>query len=87
MQRSLRQIAAAGDVARLEYEVTQAEIDSVRAKLASGQSNARDQENALLDASQRYSSYLDAQLQLTRATMQLMRQTGDIGSWALPQKP
>jgi outer membrane protein TolC len=87
MQRSLRQIAAASDVARLEYEVTQAAIDAVRAKLATGEANARDQENALIDSSQRFFSYLDAQLQLTRATMQLMRQTGDIGNWALPQKP
>ena len=87
MQRSLRQIAAGSDVARLEYEVSQAAIDAVRAKLATGQANARDQENALLDSSERYSAYLDAQLQLTRATMQLMRQTGELDSWALPQKP
>ena len=61
MQRSLRQLAAARDVARLEYEVTQAGIDAVRAKLATGQANARDQENAQLDSSDRYSSYLDSQ--------------------------
>ena len=87
VQRSLRQLAAAGDVARLEYEVAQAGIDAVRAKLASGQANSRDQENARLDSSDRYSSYLDSQLQLARATMQLMRQTGDLEGWARPQKP
>ena len=86
VQRSLRQLAAASDVARLEYEVAQAGIDAVRAKLASGQADARDQENARLDSSARYSSYLDSQLQLTRATMQLMRQTGDLEGWAL-RKP
>jgi outer membrane protein TolC len=86
-QRSLRQLAAASNVARLEYEVSEAGIDAVRAKLASGQANLRDQENARLDSSDRYSSYLDSQLQLSRATLQLMRQTGDIESWALPQKP
>ena len=67
--------------------MTQAGIDAVRAKLATGQANARDQENARLDSSDRYSSYLDSQLQLARATMQLMRQTGDLEGWALPQKP
>ncbi len=87
MQRSLRQLAAARDVARLEYEVTQAGIDAVRAKMATGQANARDQENAQLDSSDRYSSYLDSQFQLARAILQLMRQTGDIEGWALPQKP
>jgi outer membrane protein TolC len=87
VQRSLRQLAAAGDVARLEYEVAQAGIDAVRAKLASGQANSRDQENARLDSSDRYSSYLDSQLQLARASLQLMRQTGDLEGWARPQKP
>jgi outer membrane protein TolC len=85
MQRGLRQFAAASEVARLEYEVTQAGIDAVRAKLVSGEANARDQENARLDSSDRYSSYLDSQLQLARATMQVMRQTGDLESWALPK--
>jgi outer membrane protein TolC len=87
MQRSLRQLAAANDVARLEYEVAQAGIEAVRAKLTSGQANARDQENAHIDSSDRYSSYLDSQLQLARTTMQLMRQTGDLEGWALPTKP
>jgi hypothetical protein len=82
----LRQLAAASDVARLEYEVAQAGIDAVRAKLASGKADARDQENARLDSSTRYSSYLDFQLQLTRAIMQLMRQTGDLEGWVL-KKP
>jgi len=82
VQRSLRQLAAASDVARLEYEVAQAGIDTIRAKLASGQADARDQENARLDSSARYSSYLDSQLQLTRATMQLMQQSGDLEGWA-----
>jgi outer membrane protein TolC len=87
VQRSLRQLVAASDVARLEYEVSQAGIDVVRAKLASGQANSRDQENARLDSSDRYSSYLDSQLQLERATVQLMRQTGDLEDWALSHKP
>jgi outer membrane protein TolC len=87
MQRGLRQLAAASEVARLEYEVTQAAIDAVRAKLDSGQANSRDQENARLDSSDRYSLYLDSQLQLARATMQLMRQTGDLEGWALPGNP
>jgi outer membrane protein TolC len=86
MQRSLRQLAAASDVARLEYEVAQAGIDAVRAQLASGQANSRDQENARVDSSNRYSSYLDSQLQLSRATMQLMGQTGDLEGWALEKR-
>jgi outer membrane protein len=87
LQRSLRQLAAASNVAKLEYEVAQAGIESVNAKLASGEANARDQENARLDASTSYSSYLDSQLALSRATLELMRQTGELDGWALPAKP
>jgi outer membrane protein TolC len=86
-QRSLRRLAAATDVARLEYEVAQAGIDAVSAKLATGEANARDQENAQLDASNRLSSYLDSQLALSRATLELLRQTGELDAWALAAKP
>ncbi|MGA2989595.1 MAG: TolC family protein [Candidatus Korobacteraceae bacterium] len=86
-QRSLRRLAAATDVARLEYEVAQAGIESVSARLATGEANVRDRENAQLDASNRYSSYLDSQLALSRAGLELMRQTGELDAWALPAKP
>ena len=85
-QRDISRLAAANDVARLEYEVAQASIEAVAAKLATGEANARDRENARLDSSNRYSSYLDSQLALSQASLELMRQTGELDTWALPAK-
>ena len=85
-QRGIGRLTAANDVARLEYEVAQASIEAVAAKLAAGEANARDEENARLDSNDRYSTYLDSQLALSRASLELMRQTGELDAWALPAK-
>ena len=47
-QRALRQLAAARDVAKLEWEITQAGIDATHAKIESGQATARDEECDLI---------------------------------------
>jgi len=85
LQRSLRQLAAAREVARLEYEISQAGIDEVQAKIESGQANSRDQQQARIDVNDRYAAYLDRSLELYKAQLQLMRSTGDIQQWALEQ--
>ena len=83
IQRSLRQLTAAREVAKLDYEVSQAAIDSVHAKVESGQGTARDEEQARLDANAKYAVYLDANYQLTRGQMQMLRMMGNIQEWAL----
>jgi len=87
IQRSLRQLSALLQVAKLEYEVAQANIDAIRSRLTTGQANSRDLENARIDAADKYVNYLQAQFDLQKATIQLLRQTGEIQSWALPTKP
>lgn len=86
IQRTVRQLAAANEVARLQYEVAQAAIDAVRAKLAAGEANQREEENARIEAGDLYAAYLDSQLQLSRTTLQLLRQTGELDGWALAGK-
>ena len=83
LQRSLRQLAAANDVARLEFEVAQAGVDTTQVKLQNGQANSRDAEQARVDASDRFVSYLESTMELTKAQLQLMRSTGAIQQWAL----
>lgn len=83
IQRSLRQLAAARDVAKLEYELAQANIDTVHAKVQIGQGTARDEEQARLDANSKYAAYLDSSYQLMRGQMQMMRMMGNIQEWAL----
>lgn len=87
VQRTVAQLAAAVDVARLEYEVSNTGVQAAQGRLESGNANPRDVDNAQVDASERYAAYLDAQLELQKTQMQLMRMTGDIYNWASPEAP
>ncbi|HEX8926972.1 MAG TPA: TolC family protein [Terriglobales bacterium] len=84
LQRSLRQLSALLQVAKLEYEVAQANVDAVQSRLGTGQANSRDVENARIDVTDKYVTYMQAQFDLQRATLQLLRQTNEIQPWALP---
>jgi outer membrane protein TolC len=83
LHRSLRQLSAASDVARLEYEVAQAGVDTVQVRVQNGEANSRDAEQARVDASDRLVSFLESSVELTKAQLQLMRSTGTIQQWAL----
>ncbi|MBV9087436.1 MAG: TolC family protein [Acidobacteriaceae bacterium] len=83
LQRAVTQFAAARDVAQLEYQLAQANIDVVKARIQSGQGNVRDEENARLEEGDKYASYLDAAFEVEKAQMQLMRATGELDKWAL----
>jgi outer membrane protein TolC len=83
LHRSLRQLAAANDVARLEYEVAQAGVDTTQVRVQNGEANSRDAEQARVDATDRLVSYLESTVELTKAQLQLLRSTGSIQQWAL----
>ena len=83
LQRSIAQLAAAREVARLEYQLSTSEVHAVQAKLDTGNASVRDQENARLAENQHYIAYLDASLDLDKAQMQLLRATGELEQWAL----
>ncbi len=84
LQRSLRQLAAARDVAKLEWEVAQGDLEAVKARVGTGTANLRDQQNARLDAEDKHAAYFDAELELSRAELQLLRLTGQLENWAIP---
>jgi outer membrane protein len=84
LQRSLRQLAAARDVAKLEWEVAQGELEAVTARLEGGSVNPRDQANARLEVDDKHAAYLDAEFELCRADLQLLRLTGELENWAIP---
>jgi outer membrane protein TolC len=86
LQRSLRQLAAARDVAKLEWEVAQGDLEAVKARIETGNANTRDQQNARLDAEDKHAAYFDAQLELSRAELQLLRLTGELEKWAIPRR-
>jgi outer membrane protein len=85
LQRAVQQLAAARDVARLEYQLAAGETQAVVTRVEAGAATIRDQENARLAENQKYASLLDTMFELDRAQMQLLRVTGRIEKWALGQ--
>jgi len=95
LQRAIRQLAAAEQVAQLEYQLVQSEAEATRiraeqgvpAPSSEGQQgsavSAREVTNARLQVGDKYSQYVDASFELDKARMQLLRATGDLEKWAL----
>jgi outer membrane protein TolC len=82
LQQSVRQLAAARDVAQLEYQLAGNDVKTVQVRMESGGATVRDQENTRLAEDQKYGAYLDTTFELDKALMQLLRATGEIESWA-----
>jgi outer membrane protein len=83
LQRSVEQLAAAREVAQLEHQLAQSDIEATHAKIESGAATLKDKENARVAEHERYTSYLNSSFELDRAQIQLMRQIGQLETWAL----
>jgi outer membrane protein len=83
LQRSIEQLAAAREVAQLEHQLAQSDIESAHAKIESGAASIKDEENARVAEHERYTAYLNSSFELDRAQIQLMRQIGQLETWAL----
>jgi len=86
LQRSVQQLSAAREVAQLEHQLAQSDIETTHAKIESGGASLKDEENARVVEHERYTAYLTADFELDRAQVQLMRQTGGLEDWALGPK-
>ncbi len=96
LQRSVRQLAAAEDVARLEYQLAQSESQATQIRAEQGAPpppgqpapavSARDVANAKLAVGDKYQQYVDASFELDKARLQLLRVTGQLENWALHSK-
>ncbi len=84
LQRSVRRLAAARDVAKLEYQLARSDVDAARAKVEAGTASLRDEQAARVAENEHYAAFLGASFELDRAQMQLLRATGDLEKWALP---
>ncbi len=96
LARSIEQLAAAAEVARLDYELAQAQAEAVQTRIqaqapgaaaAPGQPAApapgpQDLQAARIAASDKYGTYLDTMFELQKAKLQLLRATGKLEDWA-----
>jgi outer membrane protein len=83
LQRSVEQLVAAREVAQLEHQLAQSDIESTHAKIESGAATMKDEENARVAEHERYTAYLNSSFELDRAQIQLMRQIGQLETWAM----
>jgi outer membrane protein TolC len=86
LQRSVTQMQAARDVAELEYEIAQKNIEATRTRMDSGTANLHDLDDAQAQASERLITLQDITFELERSQVALMRATGDLETWAMGTK-
>ncbi|MGC2181861.1 MAG: TolC family protein [Terriglobales bacterium] len=81
LQRSVEQMAAAKEVADLEYQVAQSNLESLRVRVDAGSAGWHDVQDAREQVNERYSSLQDANFELERARITLLRATGELATW------
>ena len=86
LQHTVQQLSAARDVAELEYQISQSQLEAVDIRVQSATATFHDQEDARTQVRERRDQFLDADLQFNRARVGLLRSTGGLEAWALGTK-
>jgi outer membrane protein TolC len=81
LQRSVEQLAAFQQVSQLEYEVAQANANALQVRLDAGTASFHDVEDAREQANERFNTLQDANFEVERARIALLRATGELESW------
>ncbi len=81
LQRSVEQLAAAQQVADLEYQVAQSNLEATQVRVDAGTATVHDAEDARNQADERFNALQDANFQLERARIILLRATGELDPW------
>jgi outer membrane protein TolC len=83
LQRSVTQMQAAREVAELEYEISQKNLDAVQTRIDAGSANLHDLDDARSQASERFITLQDVTFELERSQVGLLRSTGNLEKWAM----
>jgi outer membrane protein TolC len=86
LQRAVTQMQAARDVAELEYEIAQKNVEAVQTRMKSSTANLHDLDNAQTQASEKLIALQDVTFELERNQVALLRANGNLESWALGTK-
>jgi len=95
MRRTIEELKAQEDVATLQQQKAQQQLDILRLQLQASNPNGpqmtpKDEQNALIAERDKYLGIIDADFQLHQAEIQLLRATGQLETWlksAASQKP
>jgi outer membrane protein TolC len=86
LQRTVQQLSAARDVAELEYQISESQLEAVNIRVQSATATFHDLEDARTQTREHRDQFLDAGLQYNRARIALLRSTGALEAWALGTK-
>ncbi len=83
LQRAVDQLAAAREVAQLEYQLAQSGLEAAQTRQDAGTGTLHDLVDARGQASERYLLFQDADFEYQRVRMNLLRATGELEKWAM----
>jgi outer membrane protein TolC len=88
LRHSIAELEAQSDVATLQQQYAQQQLDIVRVQLNTGsgvpfgsQMSPKDEQKALISERDKYLAVIDADFQVRQAKVQLLRQTGGLEAW------
>ncbi len=86
LERAVTQMQAARDVAEIEYDIAQRNVDAVQTRMKSSSANLHDLDNAQTQASEKLITLQDVTFELERNQVALLRANGNLETWALGSK-
>ncbi|HEY2363701.1 MAG TPA: TolC family protein [Candidatus Angelobacter sp.] len=81
IQRSVEQLAAAQEVASLEYQISRSNLEALQVRVDAGTTSVHDMDDARTQANERYHAFQSADFELQRAKIGLLRATGELEAW------
>ena len=81
LRRSVEQLQAAQEVSELEYEIAQSNVEAMQIKIKSGTATLNEGDQTRADLSAKYNALQDANFELVRARVGLLRATGELQPW------
>jgi outer membrane protein TolC len=84
LQRAAEQLEAAREVAELEYQLAQSGLEAAQTRVDAKTGTFHELADARVQAAERYLLFQDADFEYRRIRMNLLRATGDLEKWALP---
>jgi outer membrane protein TolC len=81
LQRSVEQLSAAQEVADLQYQIAEAKLNALRTQLDAGTATWHDAEDAREQTDRLYNTLQDANFELQRSRIALLRATGGLEAW------
>jgi outer membrane protein len=82
LQRTVEQLQAAREVADISNQIAQSNLEAVKIRMDAGTATLHEAVDARIQTGERYDALQDADFQLERARISLLRATGDLETWA-----